>query len=80
MFSSLQEQLTDKSDDGVGHLNTNFGPNGREYLNDAIFKGANARPLQGGVGKMLKFRVDQHISYSNDRLNCFIIYSNLETT
>lgn len=29
---------------------------------------------------MLKFRVDRHISYSNDRLNCFIIYSNLETS
>ena len=50
---------TDKSNDRVGHLNTILARGGGN-LNKPIFKSSNAG---GGGGGMLKFRVDQCISY-----------------
>ena len=50
-----------KSDDRVGHLNTDFGPRGRN-LNDPIFKSSNSRAFPGGEG-VLRFRVDPRINW-----------------
>ena len=41
--------MTDKSDDGVGNLNTILARGGGN-LNDPIFKSSNARALPGGGG------------------------------
>ena len=41
--------MTDKSDDRVGHLNTNLASGGGN-LNDPIFKSSNARAFPGGGG------------------------------
>ena len=63
-----EADFTDKSDDGVGHLNTILARGGGN-LNNPIFKSSNVRGLP--AGGMLKFRLDRcirMITKSDDRV------------
>ena len=59
--------MTDKSDDGVEHLNTILAQGGGN-LNDPIFRSSNAQGLPrkagGGGGGMLKFPFDRRLIFT----------------
>ena len=59
---SRRRHLTDKFNNGVGHLNTVFGLRGREFERSHLQK-LKCRALPGGGGGMLKFRVGRRISF-----------------